>query len=357
MIKNDNELLYELTLDGDEDEVFAISFVAQPAIERDFVYMNKAEVKFQAIDEEKHLVAGPLLLPDKKILRLDEKNNPYWVYFTADTIEKIAQKYMMKKYNDAVTYEHSMPVKDVSLVESWVIESPTKDKSNLYGFALPKGTWFGVMKVNNSKLWEDVKSGKLRGFSIEGAFEHKEAKMSAILEKDIAEFTEDEAEVFLGYVKNIIKKDKRYSKGEKMVEESHSDYGSAVKSNAKKALKWAEEHGWGSCGTPVGKQRANQLAKGEPISVDTIKRMYSYLSRHEKDLESSKSYAEGCGKLMYDSWGGKSALSWSRNKLRKLGLLEEAEAAQPSISSSYPGEGPNKKKKDYIHPALIGEKK
>ena len=103
--------------------------------------------------------------------------------------------------------------------------------------------------------------------------------------------------------------------------ESFSDYPDGVKNNAKSVLEWADRNGWGSCGTPVGKQRANQLAKGEPISLDTIKRMYSYLSRHEKDLQSSTSYGDGCGKLMYDAWGGKAALGWSRNKLRELGEL------------------------------------
>jgi Putative phage serine protease XkdF len=105
--------------------------------------------------------------------------------------------------------------------------------------------------------------------------------------------------------------------------ESYADYPEGVRSNAKKVLEYTEENGWGSCGTPVGKQRANQLANGEPISVDTIKRMYSYLSRHEVDLESSASYGDGCGLLMYDAWGGKAALGWSRNKLRELGELEE----------------------------------
>jgi hypothetical protein len=100
--------------------------------------------------------------------------------------------------------------------------------------------------------------------------------------------------------------------------ESYSDYPESVKNNAKNVLKWVEENGWGSCGTDVGKQRANQLAKGEPISLDTIKRMYSYLSRHEKDLDSSKGYDDGCGKLMYDSWGGKTALSWAESKINSV---------------------------------------
>ena len=101
--------------------------------------------------------------------------------------------------------------------------------------------------------------------------------------------------------------------------ESVSDYPDAVKNNAKAVLKWVEENGWGSCGTEVGKQRANQLAKGEPISLDTVKRMYNYLSRHEGDLDSSKGYGDGCGKLMYDAWGGKTALNWAKSKLNDFG--------------------------------------
>ena len=87
----------------------------------------------------------------------------------------------------------------------------------------------------------------------------------------------------------------------------------------------------------------------EKLSIDTIQRMYSYLSRAETYYDESNT--EACGTISYLLWGGKSGLSWSRNKLRKLGLLEAE--AQPSISSSYPGEASKKK----VHPALIGEKK
>jgi hypothetical protein len=97
-----------------------------------------------------------------------------------------------------------------------------------------------------------------------------------------------------------------------------SDYPEGVKNAAKKAVDYAEKNGWGSCGTAVGKTRASQLAKGENISVDTIKRMYSYLSRHKSDLTSSKNYEDGCGKLMYDSWGGEAGLTWAERKLAQL---------------------------------------
>jgi hypothetical protein len=100
--------------------------------------------------------------------------------------------------------------------------------------------------------------------------------------------------------------------------ESITDYPEGVKDAAKRALAYVEKNGWGSCGTAVGKQRANQLAKGEPISVDTVKRMFSFLSRHKGQDADKGKYGEGCGKLMYDAWGGNAALTWAERKLKQL---------------------------------------
>jgi hypothetical protein len=77
-------------------------------------------------------------------------------------------------------------------------------------------------------------------------------------------------------------------------EDSINDYPEGVRNEAKRAVEYADKNGWGSCGTQVGKTRASQLANGKPISVDTIKRMYSYLSRHNSDLKSSKGFDDGC---------------------------------------------------------------
>jgi hypothetical protein len=101
-------------------------------------------------------------------------------------------------------------------------------------------------------------------------------------------------------------------------EESVTDYPQYIIDNAQSAKKWVDENGYGSCMTPVGKKRLNQLANGEPISVETIKRMYSYLARHKKDLETSKSYDDGCGLLSYNSWGGVEALDWSEKYLQRI---------------------------------------
>jgi len=355
---------YELVLKDNEDEVFALSLVNSPAIMSNFVYFSadgvKEVLKFATVDEEQMTIVGPILIPDIKILRMKEDGiTPYYVTFSKDTVKKIAQKYIRDNNANNITLEHEKNVNGVSLVESWVSESSKYDKSKAYGLTTKPGTWMGVFKVDNPSVWNKVKSGEYKGISLEGIFSHeliKASMLESVLEKEITDLSDIEADLLLSHLKAIIKKDKRYKKGETLLEESHSDYPDGVKNNAKKALEWADKNGWGSCGTPVGKQRANQLAKGEPISVDTIKRMYSFLSRHEGDLVSSTSYSEGCGKLMYDAWGGKAGLGWAHNKLKELGLVE-AEAAQPSVASSYPGEGPTKKKKNYIHPALIGQTK
>lgn len=98
-------------------------------------------------------------------------------------------------------------------------------------------------------------------------------------------------------------------------EETYNDYPESASNNAKKALKWAEENGWGECGTAVGKARANQLANKENISRDTIARMASF-KRHQQNKDVP--YSEGCGGLMWDAWGGTSGIEWAINKLKQI---------------------------------------
>jgi hypothetical protein len=341
MLKDNMEELFELILQDEEDGIFANSLVAAGAIERDFVYFSN-EVLFAEVSDEKRLVAGPMLIPNKKILRLTEDGERYYVYFSEDTIENVARKFMKNGFGGEVTLEHGNKTSGVYLTELWLVEQPTKDKSNLYGFTLPKGTLFAVYKVENDDVWKKVKDGTFNGYSIEGLFEHRKSDLKLSLEKAVDELTEEEAEIFLGQIKAIIKRDKRYGKGQRIEMESYSDYGSGISNNAKKGIELNEKNN-NKCATQVGKVRAQQLAKGEPISVETIKRMHSYLSRAEVYYDPSDTSA--CGTISYLMWGGKSGLSWSRNKLRELGLLTETEA-QPSIVSSYPGQVAKKKKDD-----------
>ena len=97
--------------------------------------------------------------------------------------------------------------------------------------------------------------------------------------------------------------------------ESYTDYPEAASENAKIALRWAEKNGWGSCGTPVGKVRANQLAKREPISRETIARMAGF-ERHRQN--SQKELGDGCGRLMWLAWGGDAGIEWAQRKLKQI---------------------------------------
>jgi len=350
MVRDKNtEELFELILVDEEDGVFANSLVASPAIERDYVWLNK-QYNFEAVNDEKMLIAGPMLVPNQKILRLKEDGTKYWVYFKPETIEKIARKFMKNKLLSEVTLEHGNKTAGVHMVESWIVETPTKDKSNLYGFTLPKGSWFGVYSVEeNPKVWERVKQGEFAGFSIEGIFEHRKSNITLSLEKDITEFTEEEAEIFLGQIKAIIKKDKRFKKKEKIEFEAYDDYPQSVRDAARIAREQNEKVG-GKCMTLVGKRRSADLEAGRPVSRETIARMVSYLSRAKSVYEENKSDRESCAYIAYKGWGGETALTWAENKLKQIDM-----EAQPSITSTYPGEVAKKKdeKELIIAPSLI----
>ena len=327
--------LFELTIDDAFlDEVFAISLVEDPAIESNFIWFDKEKIQFQKIDNEKRLVVGPVLIPNKKILRIDGEGKPYEVFFKPETIEKLAQGYLKKGYQAKTTVEHEDKVSGVTLVESW-IKTSKLDKSNSYGLNLPIGSWVGMFKVDNDDIWKDyVKNGEVKGFSIEGIFSHDLVKQSK--QNILDNILNEEAEYLLNEVRRVVKEDKRYKDGKRVELESYNDYPQGVKNNAKKGIELNEKSG-NKCATPVGKVRAQQLAQGRPISLQTIKRMHSYLSRAEGQYRENEGDNKACSVVSYLLWGGLAALSWSRNKLRELGELEENQ--QPSIpNSSYPGQ-------------------
>ena len=347
--------LFELVLENDDEGVFALSFVENPAIEMDFVYFGE-EYKFQQVNEEKRLVVGPILVPNKKILRVDGSGQPYEVYLSEDTVRRIAHNYMKNGYQNETTLEHDKKVDGISLTESWIVESREKDKSKLYNMTLPVGTWAGVFRIDNDEMWEDyIKSGKVKGISIEGIFEHlekttpEEMQSAMIMEAFQQTMEEEEAEYLLSQMRTLFNPDKRFKEGKRVEMESYSDYGDGVRNNAKKGIELNEKYG-NKCATPVGKVRAQQLAQGKPISVETIKRMHSYLSRAETYYDSADSQ-EDCGNISFLLWGGKAALGWSRNKLRELGMLQENQ--QPTIDSTYPGE--RAESGSYVAPELLVE--
>ena len=209
--------LFELTIDDENvDEVFAISMVSQPAIEIHGTYFNKDKVLFREIKEE-GLFLAPILVPNKKILRVDAQGVPYSVYFAPETIKRLSQMYLEKKYQDKVTLEHEEDVDGVTMVESWIVESVEKDKSKLYNLTVPQGTWMGTFKIDNPEMKEKFRNGEVSAVSIEGIFQHLEKstpdeKKSAALwesfadymDRDTDEFTEVEATEFLSKLKGLI---------------------------------------------------------------------------------------------------------------------------------------------------------
>ena len=127
-----------------------------------------------ALNVDEQVVVGPLMIPDKLILRLDSENNPYYVYFSQATVKAIANKMMKSKLLDRMNIEHNADeIIDGYMMESWIISDSANDKSNSYGFDLPEGTWMGMYKVENRSVWDLVKQQKLKGFSIEGFFSDK----------------------------------------------------------------------------------------------------------------------------------------------------------------------------------------
>ena len=154
---------------GLDSETMAISLVSEPAIEVDFIHMSKDEEEKQQVfleKNEKYLVYGPALIPDKDIYR-NNGEQEYYLSFSKESIEKMAQDYMkdFRQYN--VSLQHEDKVDEVCMVESWIVSDSYKDKSNALGFTVPEGTWMVAMKVNNVETWNKIKEGELRGFSVE----------------------------------------------------------------------------------------------------------------------------------------------------------------------------------------------
>lgn len=174
--------IVELVIDDDSQElaIDAISLVSAPAIEQDFVYFGKEKnnLTFAKVDEEKRMLVSPALIPNKQIFRYDPNtDSEYYVFFSPETVRKASELYLKHNNHHKATYEHQDRVSGVLTVESWIKEGDM-DKSKLYGFDLPNGTWFVKMKIQNEELWNKIKDGELKGLSIEGYFTDKMEKMS-----------------------------------------------------------------------------------------------------------------------------------------------------------------------------------
>ena len=171
----EEDKIFEMIIDEEQhlDGVFAISLVSVPAIHENFVALKEEEIALASVDDEKKLVMGAVLVPNRKILRKDADGNPFHIYFTEKTVRKASEIYLSKGRQNNATLEHEFNIDGMSVVESWIVEDEDKDKSRVYNLSVPKGTWMVTMKAENDVVWEEfVKTGIVKGFSIEGRFDH-----------------------------------------------------------------------------------------------------------------------------------------------------------------------------------------
>lgn len=145
-------------------DLFAVSLVEDPAIESNFIALSKEKVPIK-LQDEKRLLVGAALVPNKPIYR-NVNGKEFYISFDEATIEKLAQDFLANDYQHNVTVEHQDNADDIVVVESW-IKTSENDKSVGYGLNEPIGTWFIGMKVNNDQIWQRIKDGYYKGFSIE----------------------------------------------------------------------------------------------------------------------------------------------------------------------------------------------
>lgn len=169
--------IVELILNEEEEGgVYAISIVDFPAIESNFIALSK-ELKPQyslaKVNEEKRLLVGAALIPNKQILRKDNEGNNFYVYFAKETVKQAAYKFLKSNAHHNHTLQHDQEIEGLYVAESWIVESDN-DKSKDYGLNVPVGTWMVAVKVENDEIWnEQIKSGNAKGFSIEAYFANK----------------------------------------------------------------------------------------------------------------------------------------------------------------------------------------
>lgn len=184
--------------DESQDGVFAISLVDKPAIEEDFIALSKHDqdetIQLQVADEERRIAVGYALIPEKRIYRKMQPKGfdepvEFNIYFTKETIAKTQELYMRNLNANNATVDHEKPVQDCTVIESWITEDTKHDKINLFNVEPILGGWAVMMKINNDEVWNDVKAGEYKGFSIEGLYKGFE---NLKLEEEVKELTDDE---------------------------------------------------------------------------------------------------------------------------------------------------------------------
>ena len=181
--------IYEIVCDDSEQTgIRMVSIVGDPAIELMGVAFDKGgstkKYQFKA-HEDKQMIIGPAMIPNQKILRKDEDGNYYYNIFKVETIFKLVQKFNSQGTNRRINVDHSNKMVDAYMMENWIVEDSFYDKSRMYGFSVPVGTWMVCIKIEDSKFWKnEVKDLGKFGFSIEGIMGERPLEYTKVSEFD-----------------------------------------------------------------------------------------------------------------------------------------------------------------------------
>ena len=173
----------EMLLD-EENNVFgvnAISVVSNPAMEDVMLFLSKeTPIELKTVDEEKQILLGAVMIPEKRILRVDEHGEKFKIWFSAETIEKVSDRFMELENQNKLTLEHKLKLKGIGVSETWIVADSDKDKSAAFGLSYPVGTWVVLMKVRDPELWDAIKETTVTGFSLEGLFKAEQTELSGL---------------------------------------------------------------------------------------------------------------------------------------------------------------------------------
>lgn len=165
--------------------VFAVSLVARPAVQVNFVKLEEKEQQrtFALSDKEQRIISGVALVPEKKIYRPAEDlggEEDGYIFFSRETVKECSELFLKELRNNNATLDHNEETNDLTLTESWIVDNPECDKAKHLGLDVPAGSWCLSYRVNNDELWDQIKEGRYNGFSIE-------ARMTASLISKLSE--------------------------------------------------------------------------------------------------------------------------------------------------------------------------
>lgn len=331
---------------GIDSETYAISLVESPAIEETLVALEEQKpIKIQLADEEKYMVYSAVLVPDRPIFRRNEDGDEFYVEFTKESIEKMAQEYLMNYRQNEITLDHETMANDITLVESWIKTDMYKDKSVAIGLSedLPIGTWIAGLKVNQIDAWNRIKNGELRGFSVESMISLEEFSKQ---EQNTNNMNIETNDMFWDKLKNILKDTFSKKVEEPTVEELAANSGFTNVEEYQKEVEAVKEE-LGEQNAPTEPQAQEQTVETPKVdeqvteepNVEEPKPTDEAPKAEEKPQESNKHLEELINSLKEEINALKEMNSGLNDKVKELSKEPSAKPvntnAKPSAADTY----------------------